>query len=79
MSEPSQGIHDLKKEFGTRLRLLRMRRQMTQEHLAAASSISVDFLSLIERGRTAPSFAKLEKLAESLKVPVKELFNFDEE
>jgi len=56
-----------------------MQRQMTQEQLAAASSISVDFLSLIERGRTAPSFAKLEKLGRSLKVPIKELFNFDEE
>lgn len=72
-------MDDLKKQFGVRLRLLRIQQQMTQEQLAAAANISVDFLSLIERGKNSPSFANLEKLARALKVPVQELFNFDEE
>lgn len=72
-------MNNLKKEFGVRLRLLRIQRQMTQEQLAAAASMSVDFLSLIERGKNSPSFASLEKLAQALKVPVQELFNFDEQ
>ena len=72
-------MNDLKKQFGMRLRLLRIQQQMTQEQLAAAANISVDFLSLIERGKNSPSFANLEKLARALKVPVQELFNFDEE
>ena len=72
-------MDDLKKQFGMRLRLLRIQQQMTQEQLAAAANISVDFLSLIERGKSSPSFANLEKLARALKVPVQELFNFDEE
>lgn len=72
-------MDDLKKQFGMRLRLLRIQQQMTQEQLAAAANISVDFLSLIERGKNSPSFANLEKLARALKVPVQELFNFDEE
>jgi len=72
-------MNDIKKQFGVRLRILRSRNQMTQEQLAGAANISVDFLSLIERGRNAPSFNNLEKLARALKVSVQELFNFDEQ
>jgi transcriptional regulator with XRE-family HTH domain len=39
--------------------------------------MSVDFLSLIERGRNAPSFEKLERMAAALRVPVAYLFTFD--
>lgn len=39
--------------------------------------MSVDFLSLIERGRNAPSFEKLEGMAAALKVPVAYLFTFE--
>jgi transcriptional regulator with XRE-family HTH domain len=38
--------------------------------------ISVDVLSLIERGINAPSFEVLEQMAEGLKLPVRELFDF---
>ena len=50
---------------------------MTQEQLAEASNISVDFLSLVERGKSGPSFEVLERLAGALGVPVKDLFDFD--
>jgi transcriptional regulator with XRE-family HTH domain len=50
---------------------------MTQEQFAEALNISVDFLSLIERGRNAPSFETLERMAKRLKVPVAQLFTFD--
>jgi transcriptional regulator with XRE-family HTH domain len=39
--------------------------------------MSVDFLSLIERGRNSPSFEKLESMAGALGVPVASLFTFD--
>lgn len=39
--------------------------------------MSVDFLSLIERGRNAPPFEKLEFMAKGLGVPVAFLFTFD--
>ncbi|MBL7181416.1 MAG: helix-turn-helix transcriptional regulator [Pseudomonadota bacterium] len=71
-------MDDLKIRFGMRLRMLRMQQQMTQEQLADAAKISVDFLSLIERGRNAPSFTNIEKLAKALNVPVQQLFNFEE-
>jgi len=38
----------------------------------------VDFLSLIERGRNAPSFETIERMARRLRVPVMALFDFGE-
>jgi transcriptional regulator with XRE-family HTH domain len=50
---------------------------MTQEQFAEMLDISVDFLSLIERGRNAPSFESLEKFAKRLRVGVSDLFAVD--
>jgi transcriptional regulator with XRE-family HTH domain len=41
------------------------------------SEISVDFLSLVERGLNAPSFESLERIAKVLRLPVAQLFMFD--
>lgn len=48
---------------------------LTQEKLAFAAGISVDFLSLIERGINSPSFDTIEKISSALKVEVKDLFD----
>ena len=69
---------DLKTKFGKRLRALRRQQALTQEQLAEAADISVDFLSLMERGINGPSFETLERLARALEAPAKELFDFDE-
>ena len=55
---------------------LRVERNLTQEQLASIADISVDFLSLIERGINAPSFETIEKIARALEVDVKDLFDF---
>jgi len=39
--------------------------------------MSVDFLSLIERGRNAPSFKKLELMTKGLRVSAAYLFTFE--
>jgi transcriptional regulator with XRE-family HTH domain len=70
-------VATLKQKFGRRLRDIRAGRRMTQEQFAEALDISVDFLSLIERGRNAPSFGTLDKIARRLRVSVVDLFNFD--
>jgi len=49
---------------------------MTQERFAELLDISVDFLSLIERGRNALSFETLEKMAKRLRVEPRDLFDF---
>ena len=67
----------LRKRFGTRLREIRLSRRQTQERFAETLGISVDFLSLMERGRNAPSFETLDRIAKRLRLPVAELFSFD--
>lgn len=67
---------NLRVQFGRHLRRLRLASDMTQEQFAEAASVSVDFLSLVERGINAPSFETLERFARALKVRVAELFDF---
>jgi len=68
---------DLREKFGARLRQLRREADLTQEQLASAAGVSVDFLSLVERGINAPSFENIEKLSRALDVPIRELFSFE--
>jgi transcriptional regulator with XRE-family HTH domain len=70
-------LSDLKKQFGIRLRQIRDEADKTQEDFAELVGISVDFLSLIERGRNAPSFKRLQRMARGLGKPVAYLFTFD--
>jgi len=69
---------ELQKKFGKRLRYLRRDRDLTQEQLAELIDLSVNAISLLERGRTSPSFETLVKLAKALNVDVGELLKFDE-
>jgi transcriptional regulator with XRE-family HTH domain len=59
-----------------RLRQIRAQHRMTQERFAETLNLSVDFLSLVERGISAPSFETLERIAKRLKLPVADLFKF---
>jgi transcriptional regulator with XRE-family HTH domain len=68
----------LRRDFGHRLRTIRLERKLSQERFAEFVGISVDFLSLIERGVNAPSFETIEQMARRLRVPVKALFEFPE-
>lgn len=49
---------------------------MTQEDFAEFLDISVDFLSLIERGLNAPSFESIETFSITLGIPVRDFFDF---
>lgn len=66
----------LRQKFGKHLREIRAQRRMTQEQFAETLDLSVDFLSLIERGKNAPSFETLDKIAKRLKMSVADLFDF---
>ena len=52
---------------------------MTQEQFAELLDISIDFLSLVERGLNAPSFESIEAFSITLGIPVKEFFDFSPE
>ena len=66
----------LRKRFGQRILGIRRQRGMTQERFAELLDISVDFLSLIERGINAPSFETLERMGKRLKMEPRDLFDF---
>ncbi len=68
----------LRARFGKRLRYIRRQQDITQERLAETIGISVEFVSNMERGISAPSFETLEKLADALHTPVYEFFIFPE-
>ena len=67
----------LREKFGQRLKAIRLTRKMSQEQFAELIGISVDFLSLIERGINAPSFENLDAFSVQLGVSVSALFDFD--
>jgi len=57
--------------------MIRLAKKMSQEDFSELLGISVDFLSLIERGINAPSFENLEAFSTQLGIPVHELFVFE--
>jgi transcriptional regulator with XRE-family HTH domain len=61
-------------EVGKRLRVLRAERRISLRELGRLSGISVNALSLIERGMTSPSVSTLYRLVEALGVPITAIF-----
>lgn len=74
----SRRLTSLRKQFGGRVRQIRDELDKTQEEFAEITGMSVDFLSLIERGRNAPSFKKLELMIKGLEVSAAYLFTFED-
>ena len=50
----------------------------THERIAEVVGRLVDFLSLVERGRKAPSFETLDRIAKRLRMSVADLFRFEQ-
>ena len=69
-------VATLRRQFGKKLRSIRKRRGMTQEQFAELLDISIDFLSLMERGHNAPSFESIESFSITLGIPVRDFFDF---
>lgn len=69
----------LKHIFGTNVRHHRRAKGMTQEALAERVGLSMETISKIERGASAPSFATAEEIAVALEVASQVLFGFGED
>jgi transcriptional regulator with XRE-family HTH domain len=65
-----------KTRFGNKLKSLRTQKGLTQEQLADATELSIEFISNMERGIFGPRFNNLEKIAAALNVEVVRLFEF---
>jgi transcriptional regulator with XRE-family HTH domain len=64
----------LEQQVGALVRHHRERADLTQSALAELVDLQVGSISRIERGENAPSFDTLSKLAEVLKVDVRDFF-----
>jgi transcriptional regulator with XRE-family HTH domain len=64
-------------DVGRRLRELRATHDLSLRALAEQSGLNVNTLSLIENRRTSPSVSTLQRLAQSLQVPISAFFETD--
>jgi transcriptional regulator with XRE-family HTH domain len=71
MTNKSQSIN-----VGDRIRSVRRNARLSQQELAKLSNISINTLSLLERGMTSPTIATLQKLADTLNVELSSFFLF---
>jgi transcriptional regulator with XRE-family HTH domain len=62
--------------LGARIKELRKRVGLSQDQLAEKVGIESKYLSRIEVGKRYPSLDALERIADSLQVEMKELFDF---
>lgn len=67
------------KAFGARLRQLRLARHLSQEELAWKCDLETSQISRIERGVINTSLSHIFVLAEALDVPVRDMFDFDQQ
>lgn len=63
------------KNLGKRIQALRKEQGLTLEKLAYENGLSKGNLSKIEKGLVDPQFMTLVRIAEGLKVPLKELMD----
>jgi transcriptional regulator with XRE-family HTH domain len=65
---------DVDQEVGVGLRRLRRERRLSLEELASRTSLSIGFLSQIERGLSSPTLRALAGVADALGVGIADLF-----
>jgi transcriptional regulator with XRE-family HTH domain len=61
--------------FGKTLRRLRTARELTQERLAGAASLTTGYVNTLERGMQVPSLTTIVKLAQALGVTPSDLLS----
>ncbi len=67
---------NLKEQLGKNIQKYRKLNSMTQEKLAEMVDVDINSISAIERGKYFPSPDNLVKIAESLRIPLSDLFTF---
>lgn len=65
----------IQKQFGDRIRELRMKAGLSQEKLGFETGLDRTYISGIERGQRNPSLKNINKIAKALKINLKELFS----
>lgn len=66
-------MDDLKRQFGSNLRQLRLKLRFSQEELALACGLDRTYVGSVERGERNISLINIGKLAAALRVPPSDL------
>lgn len=69
---------DVKNRVAMRIKVIRKRRGLSQEDMAALINRSPDTISNLERGVSLPTYETLDELAKGLKVPLADFFLDDD-
>ena len=69
----------IQKQFGQRVRELRLAKGLSQEELAFRAGVHRTYLGSIERGQRNPALKNIAAIAEALEVTLPELFSFKEQ
>ncbi len=65
--------HQIKKEFGERLRSIRQQKSLSQEALALACELDRTYIGGVERGERNISLINIYRIARALSISPKEL------
>lgn len=68
----------IEKRIGGKITEIRLSQKLTQAQLAEKVNLSIETISRMERGVSFPSLKTIEIIADSLNVPLKYFFEFDE-
>jgi DNA-binding XRE family transcriptional regulator len=67
----------ISKNFGKKIREVRIKAQLSQEMLANDANIPINQVGRIERAEINTSINTIYKLAKALEIDVKDLFDFE--
>jgi DNA-binding XRE family transcriptional regulator len=70
-------LAELRRQFGLRLRELREGHGLTQEQLGELADVDRKTINRIESGMYSPHLDKVFQIADALRVPVRDLFEWD--
>lgn len=65
---------DIKQKFGSKVKMLRLERGMSQEALALEADLDRTYIPSIEKGERNVSIVVVEKIAKALKVTISDIF-----
>ncbi|MDP2682061.1 MAG: helix-turn-helix transcriptional regulator [Deltaproteobacteria bacterium] len=71
-------MKDILKEFGRRVRDIRKEHGLSQEELAEKADLHFTYIGGIERGERNLSLKNIKRIADALKIDIRELFTVEE-
>lgn len=70
-------LNNFSKKVGHKIKIERIKKDLTQEELAYSAGISRSSMGLIERGENSPTIETIKLIADALETDVYKLFIFD--